>query len=73
MLLLLKVLFAFLPLCWGFSEDALRKELFDIQASINNEKHLIKPNSDQMEPASSIYLTRHWRNFTGDKPIMVYM
>lgn len=72
-MLLLFVSFVLLPLCWSFSDDTLRKELFDIQTSINNYKDIIKPVGDQMEPASSIYLTHHWKNFTGDKPIMVCM
>jgi hypothetical protein len=64
-----------LPACrgLGFNDDNLRAELFSLQTVINSEKNIVKPEGDQMHPASSTYLTQHWRNYTGDKPIMVRM
>ena len=61
-----------LPLCLGHNDKLLRAELYKIQKTINsNRKDIIRPQGDQMHPASAIFLTEHWRNYTGDKPIMV--
>ena len=60
-----------IPLCWSSSYNSIEQELYKLQQSIDKDKKLSRPKGDQMEPGSQIFLTGHWRKWTGDRPIMV--
>ena len=60
-----------LALCAASAQQERERELFELQRRIDGDDKLARPPGDQMEPASQIFLTEHWRRWTGDKPIMV--